>query len=290
MIVGKISATKKETGSSSLKPDPPKKRRNIEQGIEDIFSRFESKPEIITKRQETIADFADLKIEIATKDIEIPKTVKDTQKPPTAKIIKEPGPKKKKLTKLRPVYVAGGVLIVAVALTFTMINPQQAPPPDKYPVTETPYKIVPSVPPPPMQSPAAQPAQPIPAETRISDEIKTFLLKWKTAWEHAAGKQGDMETFMSFYSDSFTSTGMNKREWENDKILKNRLKEWIRLELNNIRISEIVADDRAEVSFSLTYNSSNYSDETNQTLILKREASAWKISEIKDAKEREVFE
>jgi len=285
MTEGEKSTTKKETGSGSVKSDLSQNSRNIERSVEDIFRKFESKPETIHKRQEIIDEFADIRIEIAEKDVPKPKAEKAIQKPKAGKSDPKPRPEKNKIKIIRPVYMVGAVLIVAAALTFITLKPRQAPTPDKSAETETLHKIVRPVPSPPIQSREAQPAQPIPAGIRKSDEVEAFLMKWKTAWENTAGKGGDMEVFMSFYSDSFTSTGMTKNEWRNDKAQKNSLKEWIRLELKNIRIAEPVADNRIEVSFLLAYSSSNYSDETYQSLILKKEAGNWKIIGIKTANE-----
>ena len=281
MTEGGKSAAKKEAGSGSVKSAPSSTRSNIERSVEDIFRKFESQPEVIRSRKEIVDEFADIKIEIET-----PKANKDIQKPRAEKGIQKLKPEKNQLKKSRPVYVAGTVLVVAVvAITLIMIKPHQAPAPDKSLGTETIHKIVLPVPKPRVQTQEEHPAQPIPQGTREPEEVKAFLMEWKTAWENTAGKRGDMETFISFYSDSFTQTGMNKNEWQNDKAQKNSLKKWIRLELNDIHISEPVADNRAEVSFLLTYSSSNYSDKTYQTLILKKEASGWKILEIKTANE-----
>lgn len=285
MTEGEKRTTKKEAGSGSNKSDPSVNRRNIERSVEDIFRKIESKPETAPRRQEIIDDITDIRIEIAEKDIQKPATVKAVPEPTAEKDVPKPRPENNRIKKIRPLYLVGAVLIVAAALTFITLKPQQAPTPDKSAETETLHKIVRPVPPPPIQSREAQPAQPIPAGIRKSDEVEAFLMKWKTAWENTAGKGGDMETFMSFYSDSFNSNGMTKNEWQNDKAQKNSLKEWIRLELKNIHIAVPVPDNRTEVSFLLAYSSSNYSDETYQALILKKEAGNWKIIEIKTANE-----
>ncbi|MDF1592743.1 MAG: hypothetical protein P1P89_14595 [Desulfobacterales bacterium] len=294
MTEGEKNTSKKKAGPGSVKSDLSPNSRNIERSVEGIFRKFEGKPDAIHKRQEIIEEFPDIRIEIEEKDvpkpvgdkkIPTPKAAKAIQKPKADKSVPKPKPEKNKIKIIRPVYMVGAVLMVAAALTFIMLKPQQAPPPDKPAVTETLHKIVRPVPPPPIESREAPPAQPVPANISTSDEVEAFLMKWKTAWENAAGKGGDMETFMSFYSDSFTSQEMSKNEWRKDKAQKNSLKEWIRLEIKDIRIAEPVTDNRTEVSFLLAYSSSNYSDETYQALILKKEAGDWKIIKIKTANE-----
>ena len=310
MTEGEKSTTKKEAGSGSVKSDAPENRRDIERSVEDIFRKFESKSETIHKRQEIIDEFPDIRIEIAEKDVPKPvadkkvpepKAEKAIQKPKAGKSEPKPRPAKNKIKIIRPVFLAGAVLVVAAAIIFIAIKPPQAPTTDTPADMDTLHKIVQPLPDPHVQSREEKmiqpvpksdmqpreekPAQPIPAGARKSEELREFLMKWKTAWENTAGKGGDMETFMSFYSDSFNSKGMTRSEWQNDKAQKNSQKEWIRLELKNILIAEPVADDRTDVSFKLTYSSSNYSDETYHTLILKKEASGWKISEAKIANE-----
>jgi len=284
--------TDKKADASRMKPEPSGNRRNIERGVEDIFRKFENEPEVIHRRQEIIDDSIDIQIEIAEKDIETPKvekdirkpkTEKDVRKPKTEKDVRKPKPQKKQIRKFRPLYATGAVLMLVTALAFFMIKPQQAPVPDKPAVIKRLHKIVPPVPKPRIQLREEQAAQPVTEDIRKPEEIKAFLMEWKTAWENTAGKQGDMETFMSFYSDTFNSKNMSKNQWRNDKALKNSLKEWIRLELKNILIAEPDSDDRAQVSFLLNYRSSNYSDETYQTLILKKKVDNWKIIEIKAA-------
>lgn len=121
-----------------------------------------------------------------------------------------------------------------------------------------------------------KPAPPIPAIT-AADEIQAFLQEWKAAWEKSAGKNGNTDAFMSFYSDDFRSNGFDKNKWRRDKAQKNRSKEWIRIQLDNITITGPLESGRYRAGFIQVYQSSNYSDSSNQVLVLKREASGWKI-------------
>ncbi|MFC1813367.1 SPOR domain-containing protein [Thermodesulfobacteriota bacterium] len=123
-------------------------------------------------------------------------------------------------------------------------------------------------------------------EVIIADEIKEFLMGWKTAWQNTAGAQGDIETYMSFYSDHFISEGLDKNGWENNKVQKNRRKDWIQIELKEINIPETVIDGRVEVSFIQVYTSSNFSDESAKTLVLEKEETGWKIINIKAGRDR----
>ena len=115
------------------------------------------------------------------------------------------------------------------------------------------------------------------AEPKLDDEIYAFIDGWKMAWNNSAGEKGDIEAYISFYSDDFISKGLDKNGWKRDKAIKNRKKRWIRLELNDIRISELTAENRIEVRFLQEYKSSNFSGKSNKMLILSKEKTGWKI-------------
>ena len=70
---------------------------------------------------------------------------------------------------------------------------------------------------------------------------------------------------------------MDRAAWEADKAAKNRRKEWIRVQIDSIRVSNPAPDGTVKVRFVQTYESSNYSDKTEKTLILTLEADEWKI-------------
>ncbi|MEW6670693.1 MAG: SPOR domain-containing protein [Thermodesulfobacteriota bacterium] len=156
--------------------------------------------------------------------------------------------------------------------------------------TPTAIKSVSDQPAPPAVQPAARPvAAPVeeklpeppasPAAT-TADEIMEFLQGWKTAWENSAGEKGDTDAFMSFYSEDFSSNGLDKNNWRRDKAEKNRKKEWIRIKLDRIHIVGPPESGRYEARFIQVYESSNYADTSNQVLVLKKDASGWKITTI----------
>jgi len=118
-------------------------------------------------------------------------------------------------------------------------------------------------------------------KTDVSNEINEFLIKWKTAWENTAGQNGDIKTYMSFFSEDFFSSGLDKNGWENDKAEKNRRKARIRVELKKINIVRPLENNRIEVSFLQDYKSSNFSDTSDKAIVLKKEKSDWKIIGIK---------
>ena len=115
------------------------------------------------------------------------------------------------------------------------------------------------------------------SEINAADEIKDFLQKWKTSWEKSAGEKGDTDAFISFYSDVFSSNGLDKNKWRQDKAEKNKRKAWIRIEVDKTNIVGPVGNGLYEARFTQIYQSSNYADTSDQVLLLKKEASGWKI-------------
>lgn len=211
---------------------------------------------------------------------------------------------------IRPAYVVSGILIILVsALTLTVFRPAGDFKKNKFSVIsrqqqreQTAQKHQPVEIMPPGKEvryqepgPAELNAETSPqkvfretiavreteAEIDVAHEINTFLEEWKNAWQNTAGEKGDIERYMSFYSRDFTSGEFDKNRWKSDKEIKNRRKEWIRVELKDITLTEPLADNHVEVSFLQVYKSSNFSDESNKTLVLKKEKTGWKIFGIK---------
>ena len=126
--------------------------------------------------------------------------------------------------------------------------------------------------------PVASEPQPVPeAEAGLKEEITAFVTQWKEAWENTAGETGDMDSYLSFYSESFSSRGLDKRGWARDKALKNSKKRWIKIKSTNIRIPHPIKGRPIEVRFSQNYRSSNFSMKSKKILLIEKEAEGWKI-------------
>ena len=117
------------------------------------------------------------------------------------------------------------------------------------------------------------------SSTTAEEEIRGFLVEWAEAWQQSAGVLGDFDTYMSCYSDLFFSGDFDKREWINEKALKNRKKDWITVQLSAVDVVSATGSDSAVVRFSQKYSSSNYTDVSNKQLVLQKqkEESGWKI-------------
>ncbi len=111
----------------------------------------------------------------------------------------------------------------------------------------------------------------------LDKEIRVFLDRWQAAWEGSAGRTGDMESFADLYSQEFTQGNMNREQWKADKATKNRRKNWIRIEVENIDIGPLRDDNTLQVHFVQNYSSSNFTDQGTKSLTLKREQGNWQI-------------
>ena len=86
-----------------------------------------------------------------------------------------------------------------------------------------------------------------------------------------------MAAYISFYSDDFYSNRFDKDEWNLDKKIKDRKKDWIRLNISDIRVSGSVGDDQIVVRFLQDYSSSNFSIQSEKMLILLKNGGKWEI-------------
>lgn len=116
----------------------------------------------------------------------------------------------------------------------------------------------------------------------IQEEVSAFLQRWREAWENSAGKQGNVENFTSLYADDFRPYGgLSRSAWLADKAMKNRQKSWIKVELSDVRISNLKEGNEVQVEFLQSYSSSNFSEKNSKTFILRKEESGWKIVSVK---------
>lgn len=294
MNPGEKTAFNKTKNPGAAKAASSNTLANIERGIEDIFRKIETRPGSAPKEQKIISNIPEIKIDTPDHVTASPRPPK-TVPPPKAVKAKAPEPKdeKHRSKRFRLAYVIGILLIVIIAVVFVVLLKQPPATPVKPVAMPAPPEPVQAAPEPLMEPSAAETAetaQPVRDSRPNIAEIQTVLMDWKTAWEHTAGKNGNIEAYMSFYADDFNSQGMDKSRWRIDKAQKNRLKDWIRLELKNIRLVGPAVPDRVTVVFLLVYDSSNYSDETHQVLTLIKDADSWKIIQANQSNEQEIFD
>lgn len=107
-----------------------------------------------------------------------------------------------------------------------------------------------------------------------ADELRRWLDTWRDGWENSANSQ-KLDTYMSYYDETFKSLGMNKSEWRE---FKQRLSsENGKIE---IRISEPMVLEhrgRAVLRFVQAYSSEKLSDLGEKTLHLLKRGDEWKV-------------
>jgi hypothetical protein len=110
----------------------------------------------------------------------------------------------------------------------------------------------------------------------IKEEVYLFIHNWKSAWENTAGDYGDIEAYISHYSNDFSAGGLDKEGWKRDKRKKNRKRGWISGEVMEIT-TKPAKNNQLQVRFFLDYKSPNYNEILEKTLILRKEKTEWKI-------------
>ena len=125
-------------------------------------------------------------------------------------------------------------------------------------------------------APQPQPASHDDAGPALDQEVKNFLESWRLAWEGTAGPQGDMTRYEALYSADFQAKNQDRAGWLAEKARKDHKKDWIRIELTDIRIQPL-NDQTVRVSFSQSYASSNYTATDPKALLLRKNGPRWEI-------------
>lgn len=115
----------------------------------------------------------------------------------------------------------------------------------------------------------------------LQDEVTVFVHGWLKAWEGAAGEKGNMENFSSYYAENFTGSAQKRAAWVEDKTRKNKRKKWIKVSVDQIKVGTLNPDKTLEVNFEQSYASSNYSQKSRKTIIIRKDNGEWKIVDVK---------
>lgn len=123
----------------------------------------------------------------------------------------------------------------------------------------------------------ATPAGPTAADQQASQEVRQFLQEWATAWEQSAGTAGVSAPYLAMFSKDFMADGQKRDQWLQNKKRINRQKEWIRVVLHDITVTNAPDSGQVQVEFEQDYASSNYSEKARKSMVLRQEDGAWKI-------------
>ncbi|MDD5389897.1 MAG: tetratricopeptide repeat protein [Gallionellaceae bacterium] len=120
---------------------------------------------------------------------------------------------------------------------------------------------------------ASKPAETAAVAIDPNVEIERTVHAWADVWS-----QRDAEGYLAFYSKNFQVPGGSDRaEWETERKARVTRPEFIKVELDRIKIK--LQGDSAKVSFTQRYTSNTYKDKGMKTLVLEKQGDAWKIVE-----------
>ena len=109
-------------------------------------------------------------------------------------------------------------------------------------------------------------------EQKLAD-LALFVERWKTSWEDK-----DLETYFSSYSKYFKVKGdINYKDWKRTRTEKIINKKEINIQLTKIKYK--FKEGLWFINMSQAYNSGNYSDKENKTLVIINESGDYKIIE-----------
>jgi hypothetical protein len=109
---------------------------------------------------------------------------------------------------------------------------------------------------------------------RLEQDARRAINAWAHAWS-----DGRADDLVAAYSEDYRPWGVGDRAlWEGIKRLQLERDAPIEIELGELRITP-VAGGTVSAEFDLDIQTARYAERLHQTLLLVREAGAWKIIE-----------
>lgn len=102
------------------------------------------------------------------------------------------------------------------------------------------------------------------------DDVRANVYAWGKSWQNQ-----DINSYMSFYSPSFRSKGLDYQGWGQRKAKLFRKTDDIRLEISDLWV--FIEGRHATANFVLRYRNSKFSDVGEKTLTLVNEGVKWLI-------------
>ena len=102
------------------------------------------------------------------------------------------------------------------------------------------------------------------------DDVRANVYAWGKSWQNK-----DINSYMSFYSPSFRSNGLDYQGWGRRKAKLFRKIDEIRLEIFDLWV--FIEGRHATANFVLRYQDSKFSDVGEKTLTLVKEGDKWLI-------------
>ncbi len=113
-----------------------------------------------------------------------------------------------------------------------------------------------------------------PDPEKLKASVALVVDEWAEAWSAKnAGK------YITFYGKDFIPPKkLSRPAWEAQRKVRLAKPRYIKIKVSNLKIS-ILGDNHARVDFRQGYQSDTYKDEVSKTLILKRVAEKWLITQ-----------
>lgn len=103
-----------------------------------------------------------------------------------------------------------------------------------------------------------------------ASKIKEIIEGWRRSWQ---GK--NIDTYMSFYNQRFTSSGKDWHEWRNHKFRLAKKYPWIDVDIRDIRL--LSNDGVVLATFKQTYRSPAFESRGTKKLYFTKNSDQWKI-------------
>ncbi len=129
----------------------------------------------------------------------------------------------------------------------------------------------------PPESVPSEPVEPLPipeqdAATRHSIGIIQAVRAWALAWSRQ-----EFDAYIDFYADTFSpGNDMSRTEWQRLRRARVGTPESIHIGIVQWRV-DLIAENRARVTFVQSYESPTYSDRVEKTLLMQRTPAGWRI-------------
>jgi len=102
------------------------------------------------------------------------------------------------------------------------------------------------------------------------DAVRAQVLAWSEAWQNR-----DIDTYMSFYSSSFQSKGLDFERWREKKKEAFQQVSSIQVEISDLWV--FIEDKQAVVSFIQRYSHPLFADIGEKTLVMVSDGFSWQI-------------
>ncbi len=122
------------------------------------------------------------------------------------------------------------------------------------------------------------PVPPLDPAARHNLGVIQTVRAWALAWSRQ-----EFDAYIDFYADTFSpGNDMSRTEWRQLRRARIASPESIHIRIEQPRV-DLIADDRARVTFVQGYESPTYSDQVKKRLLMQRTRAGWRILQETDS-------